>query len=86
MKIIKNKIGIVIAIGLIVIAAMLSSGCFDDEDGEVKRIKLVKNGGQAMIDGMQAGTIDAMIRWEPWNANAIVEGYGYTYKNSSDDC
>jgi NitT/TauT family transport system substrate-binding protein len=84
MKIIKNKIGIVIAIGLIVIAAMLSSGCFDDEEGEVKRIKLVKNGGQAMIDGMQAGTIDAMIGWEPWNANAIVEGYGYTYKNSSE--
>lgn len=76
-----KKIGIVIAIGLIVIAAMLSSGCF--ENGETKRIKLVKQGGQAMIDGLKAGTIDAMIGWEPWNANATVEGLGYTYKNSS---
>ncbi len=84
MKTFKNKIGIVMAIGLIVIAAMLSSGCFESDEGEVKRIKLVKNGGQAMIDGMQSGTIDAMIGWEPWNANAIVEGYGYTYKNSSE--
>ncbi len=77
-----SKIWILTAIGLIVMAAMLSSGCIDN--GETKRIKLVKNGGQAMIDGLSSGTIDAMIGWEPWNANAIVEDYGYTYKNSSE--
>jgi NitT/TauT family transport system substrate-binding protein len=77
-----SKIWILTAIGLIVMAAMLSSGCF--ENGETKRIKLVKTGGQAMIDGLSQGTIDAMIGWEPWNANAIVEDYGYTYKNSSE--
>lgn len=77
-----NKIGITTIIGIIVIAAVLSSGCF--ENGETKRIKLVKNGGQDMIAGLQSGTIDAMIGWEPWNANAVVEGYGYTYKNSSE--
>lgn len=77
-----KKIGIMIVAGLIVMAAMLTSGCF--ENGESNRIKLVKNGGQAMIDGLSSGTIDAMIGWEPWNANAIVDDYGYTYKNSSE--
>jgi NitT/TauT family transport system substrate-binding protein len=36
-----------------------------------------------MMDGLKAETIDAMIGWEPWNANATVEGLGYAYKNSS---
>jgi NitT/TauT family transport system substrate-binding protein len=82
MKKIKGKIKITLAVGLIVIAAMFSTGCLDGE--ETKRIKLVKSGGQTMIDSMQADTIDAMIGWEPWNANAIIDGYGYTYKNSSE--
>ncbi len=47
-----SKIWILTAIGLIVMAAMLSSGCIDN--GETKRIKLVKNGGQAMIDGLSS--------------------------------
>jgi NitT/TauT family transport system substrate-binding protein len=37
-----------------------------------------------MMDGMDAKTIDAMIGWEPWNANAIVDNKGFTYKNSSE--
>jgi NitT/TauT family transport system substrate-binding protein len=78
----KNRIiGI---LGVFVIAAsMLLAGCLD-EGGETKRIQLVQNGGQAMMDGLDAETIDAMIGWEPWNANAIVGEKGYTYKNSSE--
>ncbi len=67
----------------VITASMLLAGCLDD-GGETKRIKLVKTGGQGMMDGMDAETIDAMIGWEPWNANAIVGEKGYTYKNSSE--
>jgi NitT/TauT family transport system substrate-binding protein len=78
----KNRIiGI---LGVFVIAAsMLLAGCLDD-GGESGRIQLVKSGGQSMMDGLDADTIDAMIGWEPWNANAIVGEKGYTYKNSSE--
>lgn len=67
----------------LITASMLLAGCLDD-GGETKRIQLVKNGGQAMMDGLDSKTIDAMIGWEPWNANAIVGEKGYTYKNSSE--
>lgn len=78
----KNRIVGVLGV-FVIIASMLLAGCTDN-GGETQRIKLVKSGGQAMMDGMDADTIDAMIGWEPWNANAIVGEKGFTYKNSSE--
>jgi NitT/TauT family transport system substrate-binding protein len=77
----KNRIFGILGV-LVITASMLLAGCLDD-GGEAKRIKLVKSGGQGMMDGLDAKTIDAMIGWEPWNANAIVGEKGFTYKNSS---
>ena len=53
----KNRIiGI---LGVFVITAfLLFAGCFDD-GGEAKRISLVQSGGQGMMDGLDAKTIDA---------------------------
>ncbi|MEE9150205.1 MAG: ABC transporter substrate-binding protein [Thermoplasmata archaeon] len=79
-----TKSRIIGILGVFVItASMLLAGCLDDGE-ETQRIKLVKSGGQGMMDGMDADTIDAMIGWEPWNANAIVGEKGFTYKNSSE--
>jgi ABC-type nitrate/sulfonate/bicarbonate transport system substrate-binding protein len=81
-KLTKNRIIGILGV-FVITASMLFAGCLDD-GGTTERIQLVKNGGQAMMDGLDAETIDAMIGWEPWNANAIVGDKGYTYKNSSE--
>jgi NitT/TauT family transport system substrate-binding protein len=81
-KLTKNRIIGILGV-FVITASMLFAGCLDD-GGSTERIQLVKNGGQAMMDGLDAETIDAMIGWEPWNANAIVGEKGYTYKNSSE--
>lgn len=66
---------------MIVFGSILSAGCEEKED---KYIKLVKNSGSDMVTGLNTGSIDAMIGWEPYNAEAIVKGYGYTLMNSSE--
>ena len=67
---------------MLVAVSILSAGC--SEKGEDRSIKLVKNSGSDMVTGLNTGSIDAMIGWEPYNAEAIVKGYGYTLMNSSD--
>ena len=78
----QSKLTIIIALMMIVI--VFGAGCTDENKEKETRILMVKSGGTDMVNGMNAGTMDAMIGWEPYNAEAITKGYGYTLLNSSE--
>ena len=70
------------AISLLIITIFLFTGC--TEKNEEKSVTLIKMGGATMMTSMAAGTIDAMICWEPWNSLVFSEGIGEYLVNSSE--
>jgi NitT/TauT family transport system substrate-binding protein len=72
-------------IGLLTVTIFLSiyfTGCIGKN--EEKSVTLIKLNGPAMMTSMEAGTIDAIIAWEPWPALAFSEGVGEYLTNSSE--
>ncbi|MDY6964554.1 MAG: ABC transporter substrate-binding protein [Halobacteriota archaeon] len=47
-------------------------------------VKLVRMGGQDMVQRLGTGDIAGFIGWEPYNAEAVVEGNGKILMNSSE--
>lgn len=41
----------------------------------------IQGGGTAFLQAMKRGDIDAMVLWEPFESQAVAEGYAYFAKN-----
>ena len=54
------------------------------EPASKEPIKLVRMGGQDMVQRLGTGDISGCIGWEPYCAQAVVEGKGKILKNSSE--
>lgn len=71
---------------LVLIASALVLGCAQGptQTGGTKDLYIVTMSPSTMLDELKAGDIDGFIAWEPFNAEAAVDGYGRYLINSSE--
>jgi len=56
----------------------------EKEELSIENFDLITLAPKDMRAALEAGTIDAFIAWEPFCADAVVNGVGVVFKNSSD--
>ncbi len=66
---------------LLIVSALMLSGCSQVEDGKVK---VVTMSPRDMVEQLKLGEIDAFIAWEPFVSEAVVNGYGKIVATSAD--